>query len=301
MKKVWAGISMFRRQPKGLGGVLARSIQLRPMLLGGLSLLAVSGLAVVSAQAETFQFPVRSIDEVADGAMPVVRDITPSSGVLVFTSSIPLACSVVYGQTPEFGQVATDLDMNGGAHSDHHPVLAGLEPDSEYFYRVQGTAADGTIFLGQVLTFRTPAAVASAEVNLASLAAGAQVVAVSSNYGAAANDQAWGANQAIDGDQRTAWSSAGDGDDGYIEIALGEEAEIGDVEVWTRSMSNGTAQIFQFTITSDSGEVFGPFSLADASQPYRFALNATARSLRLDVVESNGGNVGLVEFGAYAR
>ncbi len=65
-------------------------------------------------------------------------------------------------------------------------------------------------------------------------------------------------------------------------------------------MSNNTAQIFKFTLTTDKGEVLGPFELPDASKPYRFAIDVTAKSLRLDVVASNGGNVGLVEFAAYA-
>ncbi len=269
-------------------------------LLGGLAVAAVGWPGAV-AQAEVSQYPVHSIDEVADGALPEMTDITGNSAVLSFDSTVPLACSVVFGLTPDFGSVAVDQDMDGGAHQDHGPVLSGLEPDREYFFRVQGTSEDGTLYLGEVRRFRTPVQVASAEVNLASLAAGAQVTAVSSNFGSAANDQAWGANQAIDGDGATAWSSAGDGDDGFIEIALGEETEIGDVSVWTRSMSNGTAQIFQFTITTDQGEVFGPFALADASQAYRFALNTKASRVRLDVVESNGGNVGLVEFGVFAR
>jgi hypothetical protein len=71
------------------------------------------------------------------------------------------------------------------------------------------------------------------------------------------------------------------------------------VEVWTRSMSDGTAQIFSFTITTDSGEVLGPFSLEDAGQAYRFDVDAVARTLRLDVVDSSGGNTGLIEFAVF--
>jgi hypothetical protein len=64
-------------------------------------------------------------------------------------------------------------------------------------------------------------------------------------------------------------------------------------------MSDGTAQIFAFTLTTDSGQVLGPFTLQDAEQAYRFDVNVTARSLRLDVADSSGGNTGLVEFAAY--
>ena len=102
-------------------------------VLFGVLAMAAGGTA---ARADLLQFPVHSIDAVAAGAMPEMTDISPTSSVLVFTSSVPLACSVVYGPTPAFGSVATDLDMDGGAHSDHRPVLAGLVPDQEYFYRV---------------------------------------------------------------------------------------------------------------------------------------------------------------------
>ena len=261
--------------------------------------IVAGALITQPAVAIEFTMPVRSIDEVADGAMPTVVDITANEAILRFDSSIPLVCSVVYGETPNFGSVATDLDMNGGAHTDHRPIMTGLQPDTEYFWRVQGTSADGTVYIGEMLTFRTPPQVASLRPNLVALERGAEVRAVSSNFGDAANDGAWGANSAIDGSRSTAWSSSGDGDDAYIEIAMTAPQAIDEIEVWTRSMSDGTAQIFSFVVTTDRGETFGPFELPDASQPYRFPLNATAQSLRLKVVDSSGGNVGLVEFGAY--
>jgi hypothetical protein len=140
---------------------------------------------------------------------------------------------------------------------------------------VQGTAADGTLYAGEDATFRTPPAPVDAEVNLASLEAGAKVVAVSSNFGAAANDA-------------------------FLEIELAQPAQVHAVEVWTRSMSNGTAQILAFTLTTDTGDVLGLFELADATEPYRFELeDVFARSLRLDVVESSGGNTGLVGLAVY--
>ena len=71
------------------------------------------------------------------------------------------------------------------------------------------------------------------------------------------------------------------------------------MEVWTRSMGDGTAQISTFTLTTDSGEILGPFSLSDAEQAHRFDIEAVARSLRLDVVGSTGGNTGLIEFAVF--
>jgi hypothetical protein len=64
-------------------------------------------------------------------------------------------------------------------------------------------------------------------------------------------------------------------------------------------MSNNTAQIYSFSLTTDTGEVLGPFTLDDAEQSYRFEVDIAADWLRLDVEESNGGNTGLIEFAAY--
>jgi hypothetical protein len=244
-------------------------------------------------------YEIRPIEEISAGGPPQIVDITDADAVLIFESSIPLACSVVYGKTTAYGQVSVDQDMNGGAHTDHHPLLLGLDPDTEYHYRVQGAAADGTLYVGEDGTFRTMPAEEKTEVNLASLEAGARIVAVSSNFGSAASDQPWGADSAIDGQRGTAWSSNGDGNDAFIEIELAQPAQVYAVEVWTRSMSDGTARIFAFTLTTNSGEVLGPFTLEDAGQAYRFDVDVVAYSLRLDVVDSSGGNTGLIEFAVY--
>ena len=242
---------------------------------------------------------IRSIEAVSVGGPPQIVDITDADAVLIFESSIPLACSVVYGKSTDYGQIAVDQDMDGGAHTGHHPLLLGLEPDTEYHYRVQGAAADGALYVGVDGTFGTLPAEEEAEVNLASLESGARVVAVSSNFGGAANDQAWGADSAVDGQRGTAWSSNGDGNDAFVEIELAQPAQVYAVEAWTRSMSDGTAQIFAFTLTTDADDVLGPFDLPDATQLYRFEMDVVAHSLRMDVVESSGGNTGLVEFAIY--
>ena len=66
--------------------------------------------------------------------------------------------------------------------------MSGLKPNTEYFFRVQGTATDGTLYVGEVQTFRTLRQVTGGPVNLASLAAGARVIGISSNFGDATND-----------------------------------------------------------------------------------------------------------------
>ncbi len=273
------------------------------LLLTGLLLMACQPSATPTPAPEAsaaVTSDTRPLEEAAAGGPPHIVDITDTDAVLIFESSIPLACSVVYGETTGYGHIAVDQDMAGGAHTDHHPLLVGLAPDTEYYYRVQGTAADGTLYVGEGGTFRTLPAQEATEVNLASLEAGARVIAVSSNFGGAANDEPWGAESAIDGNRGTAWSSDGDGNDAFLEVELAEPAQVHAVEVWTRSMSDGTAQILAFTLTTDTGDVLGPFELADVADPNRFELeDVVARSLRLDVVDSSGGNTGLIEFAAY--
>ncbi len=66
-------------------------------------------------------------------------------------------------------------------------------------------------------------------------------------------------------------------------------------------MTDGTAEIFSFTLTTDSGEILGPFELNDSNQSYPFEMSVVAETLRLDVVESSGGNTGLVEFAVYGE
>ncbi len=244
-------------------------------------------------------YDIRPLEEVSANGPPQITDLTANDAILRFESSIPLACSVVYGKTTDYGLVSVDLDMAGGAHMDHGPLLTGLEPDTIYHFRLQGTAPDGTLYISEDMTFRTSEEVTDVEVNLASLEAGARVLDVSSNFGGAGNDETWGANSSIDSNRGSAWSSNGDGNDAYIEIELAQQTNLSAIEVWTRSMSNGTAQIFSFTLTTDAGLVLGPFSLEDAEQSYRFDVEAVAHSIRLDVIDSSGGNTGLVEFAVF--
>jgi hypothetical protein len=238
-----------------------------------------------------------SLALVTEGATPSIVDITATDARLTFVSSIPLACSVVYGKTLDFGQVSIDTNMNGGAIIDHNPTLSGLEADTLYYYRVQGTDAAGKIYWDPTATFKTSGGTVT-DNNLLSLNNGATITAVSSNFSGAGNDETWGANSAIDGSNSTAWSSNGDGDNAFIEIALTESKQIETVEIFSRSMTDGTAKILTFTITIDSGEIL-PFSLPNTEQAHQFPLNRQTSSIRLDVISSSGGNTGLIEIKAY--
>ena len=235
---------------------------------------------------------------VTNGLPPTIVDIKNTEARLTFTSSIPLACSVIYGKTPGFGAVATDANMNGGAIIDHNPILTNLEANTLYYYRVQGTDAEGKLYWQPTETFTT---ISIANNNLLSLNNGAKIAAVSSNFGNTSNDKTWGANSAIDDSNNTAWSSNGDGDNAFIEIALAEPVQIDTLEIWSRSMSDGTAKIFSFTISLDNGETLGPVTLPNTEQAHQFPLNRTTASIRLDVVSSSGGNTGLRSISAYTN
>ncbi len=240
------------------------------------------------------------LSKVTEGADPAIVNINATTARLTFVSSIPLACSVVYGKTPEFGAVAIDANMNGGAIIDHNPILTNLEADTLYYYRVQGTDAQGKLYWAAMSSFTT-AIEGAADNNLLSISNGATVAVVSSNFAEAQNDQAWGANSAIDGSIHSAWSSAGDGDDAFIEIALAQTEHIDVIKVWSRSMGDGTAKILSFTITTDNGEVLGPFTLPDTQQAHQFTINRSSASIRLNVISSTGGNTGLIEISAFSQ
>jgi hypothetical protein len=245
-----------------------------------IGILLVLGL-VAGASAQS----VKDFDEIQASPVVIRPDPGGRSAILEVETSIDVACSVVYGTDESFGLIAVDSDMDGGAHADHHPVMGGLEPDTTYVYRLQGTAPDGTIYVSEVMSFQTPPEPVGGPVNLA---LGATVTDVSSEW-----SDAFGAENAFDGDPTTEWSSRGDGNDAWVEIDLGAPQAIGDVIFRTRSMSDGSATTASFRVTAD-GVGYGPFP---ADEPFGGLsdLGVVAQVLRFDVETSTGGNTGAVE------
>lgn len=241
------------------------------------------------------------VDSILDAPLEVANFANDGTASLPITTSVPVACTIVYGTTPEFGQLSLDQDMDGGTHSDHNPLLSDLEPETTYYFRVQGVDNLGNIYLSDTMTFTTPPQVEVENNNLLSPENGAEILGYSSAFGGADVEDTWGIASAFDGSQNSAWSSAGDGDDAYVEVQLAERALIQEVEFWTRSMSNDTAQIFEFTVTTEDGTVYGPYELPDANQAYIFEVEFEAETLRFDVVDSNGGNTGAVEIAVYGE
>jgi hypothetical protein len=232
--------------------------------------------------------PDAVVDFTAIQATDIVLALDPSgtSATISVSTTLDAACAVVFGQDETFGRLATDKDMGGTAHRDHHVVLGGLRPGTTYVYRFQGSAVDGRLYRSQPFAFSTPAAPSvSGPVDLA---VGAQVVAVSSEY-----SPAFRAANAVDGATSTEWSSAGDGDAAFITLDLGRLVDVSGVAFQTRQMSDGSAITQTFTVTA-GGTTFGPFP-ADAVVP----LAVSTQVLRFDVATSTGGNTGATEIGVF--
>jgi hypothetical protein len=247
-----------------------------------------SGIADTATSADGF--PVRPISEILVGDFAVEVDPSGTSAVLRLTTTIDVACSVVYGPDTDFGGLATDTDMAGGGHRDHQPLMTGLVPGSTVYFRVQGASADGTIYVGDVETFVTPGAGnATAAVNLA---LDATVTDVSSEF-----SDAFAAGNAIDGSLGTEWSSRGDGNDAYIVIELGASTDVTGFGFRTREMTDGTSITNTYTVTIDDGETFGPFEAGPGLTVTEFA--ATGRVFRFDMEDTTGGNTGAVEIEIY--
>lgn len=235
---------------------------------------------------------VLAAEDVFDTELEVVPDPSGTTATLAVTTSIDMACAVVYGTTEALGDgIATDTDMAGGAHADHEVLMTGLEPETEYFYRVQGSGADGRLYRSELMTFRTPAADDGSDIG-ENAAAGATIVDVSSEFSGA-----FAAENAVDGDPATEWSSDGDGDDASITIDLGEPVDVVGVGFRSREMGDGSSIIDSFTLTVDDGEPLGPFpagpghSVAD--------VEFTGQILRFDAADTTGGNTGAVEIEIY--
>lgn len=218
------------------------------------------------------------------------------------TTTEPMICAIVWGQDADLGRLNNSLAMNGTGLVDHDVSLPELDPGREYSFVVQGTTADGTLYRSPLGTFRieassnasTPGGVV--EPPGPELAGEAALSDVSSEF-----SDAFGAAQAIDGDLATEWSTAGDGDAGFIELDLGRPRPVAGTEFVTRSMADGTATTTTFTVTVDGGETLGPFPASTVAAAQMAALDVTGQVFRFDVASSTGGNVGATEIRLYGR
>lgn len=253
--------------------------------------LAIATAACSSDRAGS-EVEVRPIDQILATDIEVTPDPSGTAATLTVATSVPVACAVIYGPDDDLGAVAVDQDMSAGAHREHTPLLTGLEPDTEYRYVLQGSDTAGRLYRSDVMTFTTPAAADAAPGT--NVAPDATIVGASSEF-----SDAFAAERAIDGDLGTAWATADDGDDAWIEIDLGAPAEIAAVRVRSRSMTDGTSIIERYTVTVDGADPLGPFA-AGAEPAPPAEVTATGQRLRFDAVATTGGNTGAVEIEVYA-
>ena len=149
------------------------------------------------------------------------------------------------------------------------------------------------------MTFTLPAAASPQSVGeLAgtNLATNGTVTAVSSEFSAS-----WVGSNAIDGDLATEWSSAGDGNDSFITIDLGDEESVAGFEFLTRTMADGSATTTSFTVTVDDGETLGPFPAGNPADPMTATAAVTGTVFRFDISNSTGGNTGAIEIRIFAQ
>lgn len=223
----------------------------------------------------------------------------PNRGIFRVVTTEEAICAIVWGETEDFGNFNNSLSMNGTGIINHDVVLPGAEQGREYFFRVQGTTADGRQFRSETGTFTIPATETSNAMDVVdhgeNLALTGTVVESSSSFGVG-----WEPENAIDGDTNTEWATSGDGDNGSITIDLGSERSVAGVEFITRRMLDGTAITDTFTITVDGGMTFGPFPAGSPANPNFTAIDFTGQTIRFDVETSTGGNVGAVEVRVFA-
>ncbi len=277
----------------------------------GLGALALALAAGCGAQAPEAQPEVGDplegvtfspIEAIVEGDIEVT-DFADGTARLPVNTTIPVACSVVYGTTPEFGFVALDEDMGSAAHGDHTPVLRNLEGETTYYFRFQGVDENGVLYLSEVMTFTTPAfdEPAGAVDNLASPDRGAEILGFSSAFGDSGIEGRWGVANAFDGNPNTEWSTAGDGDAAWVEVQLAQRARIDTIEFRSRAMGDGSSITLAFTVTTDDGAMFGPFQVPDASGVHSFAVDLETSTLRFDLVDTTGGNTGVVDLAVYGE
>ena len=241
------------------------------------------------------------IEPLLDGPIEI-SELGSTNATLVINTSTDVACVVVFGKDENFGNMALDADMGADAHANHRVVMRGLSPDTKYFYRFQGSDRDGKFYVSKLMSFTTKTAEAKADLgnNIALISLGAKVVDVSSNYANGANDSTWGANNAIDGNPNSEWSSNGNGNDSYITIELANEAEVSGFGLWTRTMGS-SAEISSFEVINEFGDSYGPFNITNANAIFDFPVNARGKRFTFKVLDSNGGNTGVVEIAIYSK
>ena len=219
----------------------------------------------------------------------------PGRGIFRVVTTEPMICAIVWGQTEELGSFNNSLAMSGTGIVNHDVFLSGAEAGKTYFFRVQGSTADGSFYESPLMTFTLPDdasvdATSDSPSHGVNLALDASVVEVSSEF-----SSAWSGPNAIDGDNATEWSTSGDGNDAFITIDLGSAQAVAGVEFITRTMADGTATANTFFVSVDGGEALGPFNAGNPADAMFNTVEFIGQVLRFEINTSTGGNTGAIE------
>ena len=264
---------------------------------------AFSLLAVACGGTSASDSAVRPFEEIQASDLVFEADpFDPARSIFRVETTEPAICAIVWGETEALGNFNNSLAMNGTGIIDHDVFLPGAEQGKTYYFQLQGSTADGTLYQSELETFTIPVTEGSADssademaVHGANLAEAGTISDVSSEF-----SDTWAASNAIDGDFDSEWSTSGDGDDAFITIDLGSQETIAGVEFITRSMADGTAITTTYWVTIDGGERMGPFP-AGTPADFRFQeLSDTGRVIRFDAEDTTGGNTGAVEVRVFA-
>lgn len=233
------------------------------------------------------------------------EEVGADRAVIRFDTSVETTCELEYGFATDdlpLRAVDPDMDPNDPYSIDHQVPLEDLPSASLIFYRARATTRGGSTFYSEVESFETlaadPAVSSTAAMsNVALISAGARVMEVSSNFGGADNDGAWGVEAAFDGQMGTEWSTNGDGDEAFVVIDLGQARSLQAVAYRSRKMSDGSSIVTSYRLVLDEGQVLGPFVTPDPDERYEVVLDEpiTTTSVRFEAVETTGGNTGAKE------
>lgn len=228
-----------------------------------------------------------------------IEEVSSARAVVRFETSEPTTCEAEFGVDADaLDQRATDPSMEPDAYSvDHEVFLEDLAPSTNYFVRARAELPSGEVSYSDTYEFTTAMAVAvDSLINYALATRGGTIGGVSSNFGGGTNDSFWGANNAIDGQMSTEWSSNGDGNNAWILIDFGQRRRLTHFEFRSRQMPDGTAITTSIQVQFGDSEPLGPFATPEPEQVYRFELGSIeAESVRLDILTSTGGNTGIRE------
>jgi len=235
------------------------------------------------------------------------ESIGATEAVLSFDTTLETTCEAELSEDGEaFDERFTDPSMDPDDPYDfaHRVPLTGLRAETTYWVRALAEDPDGEQYLSAPLRFTT-AAEAPGDGgsgieqmrNVALVSEGAVVTDVSSIFGGSDFDGTWGIHKAMDGSEESAWSTRGDGDDAYAVLDLGTRHPIRRFGFRSREMADGSSIVRSIQLTLDDETVVGPLPTPDPGTLYRFDFDPPleTRVVRLDAVETTGGNTGARE------